>query len=207
VNHLSMETLLSLREPGREPGTATAQAHLQGCPHCQAELDRLHQRVARLKALPPLRPARDRWPETAARFRAERVRRKTRFAGLAGLAAAAALAIAVGVERQPIPQPADPTAEQLQEAMVRSRALETALGAYNPDARVLDGRTARMAQELEDRIARLDRELEATELLRQQEAKDQPLDEQQLLRLWRERVGLLDALVDVHVTRASNAGL
>ena len=29
----------------------------------------------------------------------------------------------------------------------------------------------------------------------------------QLLQLWRERVGLLDALVDVHVTRASNAGL
>jgi hypothetical protein len=29
----------------------------------------------------------------------------------------------------------------------------------------------------------------------------------QLLRLWRERVGLLDALVDVHVTRASNVGL
>ena len=29
----------------------------------------------------------------------------------------------------------------------------------------------------------------------------------QLLQLWRERVGLLDALVDVHVTRASNVGL
>jgi hypothetical protein len=28
-----------------------------------------------------------------------------------------------------------------------------------------------------------------------------------VLRLWRERVGLLDALMDVHVTRASNAGL
>ena len=41
-------------------------------PLCQAELDRLHQRVARLKALPTLRPARDRWPETAARFRADR---------------------------------------------------------------------------------------------------------------------------------------
>jgi hypothetical protein len=27
------------------------------------------------------------------------------------------------------------------------------------------------------------------------------------LSLWRERVGLLDALVDVHLTRASDAGL
>jgi hypothetical protein len=30
---------------------------------------------------------------------------------------------------------------------------------------------------------------------------------QRKIQLWRERVGLLDALVDVHVTRASNAGL
>jgi hypothetical protein len=28
-----------------------------------------------------------------------------------------------------------------------------------------------------------------------------------VLELWRERVGLLNALVDVHVTRASNVGL
>jgi hypothetical protein len=85
--------------------------------------------------------------------------------------------------------------------MVRSQALESALSAYKPEARVLDGRTARMAEELEDRIARVDRALEATELLPQQ------ADDQELLRLWQERVGLLDALVDVHVTRASNAGL
>jgi hypothetical protein len=58
-----------------------------------------------------------------------------------------------------------------------------------------------MAQELEDRIAVVDRELEVAELSEQQ-ARDQ-----ELLKLWRERVGLLDALVDVHVTRASNAGL
>ena len=200
MNHLSMDTLLSLREPGREPGAAAAAEHLDQCPHCRAELDRLHQRVARLKALPPLRPGRDRWPETAARFRAERARRRMRLAGLGGLAAAASVALALAIGR-PASTPADPTTEELQEAMIRSQALETALGAYNPDARVLDGRTARMAQELEDRIARVDRELEATELLPQQ------APDQDLLRLWRERVGLLDALVDVHVTRASNAGL
>jgi hypothetical protein len=85
--------------------------------------------------------------------------------------------------------------------MERSQALESALSEYNPEGRVLDGRTASMAQELEDRIARLDRRLEATELSEQQ-ARDQDL-----LKLWRERVGLLDALMDVHVTRASNAGL
>ena len=47
VTHLSMETLLSLRERGTEPGAAAAREHLNECSQCQAELDRLHQRVAR----------------------------------------------------------------------------------------------------------------------------------------------------------------
>jgi hypothetical protein len=59
-----------------------------------------------------------------------------------------------------------------------------------------------VAQALEDRIADVDHELQVTEL--QREAPDQ---DEALLDLWRERVGLLDALVDVHVTRASNVGL
>ena len=201
MTHLSMEALLNLRDPGTEPGTAAAREHLNECSFCQAELDRLHQRVARLKALPTLRPARDRWPETMARVRAERARRRTRQFGLAGLAAAASLVVGLTVFERP--QPAVPTANpnQISQVMERSQALETALNQYNPDARVVDGRTARIAQELEDRIALLDRQLEMAELSPEQ-ARDQ-----ELLQLWRERVGLLDALVDVHVTRASNAGL
>lgn len=199
MNHLTMDTLVNLREPGMEPGQAAAREHLNQCPHCQAELQRLDQRVARLKALPTLRPARDRWPETRARFQADRRRRRTRTAGLAGLAAAASLAAILTVGD--VARPNQMTAEQLSQVMERSQILESALNDYNPETRVLDGRTARIAGELEDRIARLDRELEMTELRRQQTT------EQELLRLWRERVGLLDALVDVHVTRASNAGL
>ena len=199
MTHLSMETLLSLREPGTEPGVAAAREHLNECSVCQAELHRLDQRVARLKALPTLRPSRDRWPETAARFRAERLRRRTRRVGFAGLAVAASVALAVTVVDRP--QPVETNPNQINQAMERSQALESALSEYNPEARVLDGRTARIAQELEDRIALLDRQLEMTELSPKQ-ARDQ-----ELLQLWRERVGLLDALVDVHATRASNAGL
>jgi hypothetical protein len=199
VNHLSMDALLALREPGTEPGTATAREHLNHCPHCQLELDRLHQRVARLKALPSLRPGRDRWPETHARVRAERQRRRTRLIGMTGLAAAASVAIVLATGNvAPVPQA---SAHELQQVMVRSQALETALSEFNPEGRVIDGRTAQMAQELEDRIARVDRALEATELSPEQG------HDQDLLSLWRERVGLLDALVDVHLTRASDAGL
>lgn len=200
MNHLSMDALLGLREPGQEPGQGAAREHLNQCPHCQTELERLHQRVARLKALPTLRPARDRWPETAARFRADRRRRRLRVAGASGLVAAACVAavVAIGNLSAPI---APPTTEQLSQVMERSQVLESALSEYNSEGRVLDGRTAGVAQRLEDRIARVDRELEATELLPPENGAEG------LLKLWRERVGLLDALVDVHETRAMNAGL
>lgn len=199
MTHLSMEALLSLREAGLEPGDAAAREHLEGCPDCRAELDGLHQRVARLKALPALRPARDRWPQVAARVRAERRQHRLRAGGLMGLAAAASIALAVAIGGTSGPAPGGEQEIRLQ--MARSQALESALNEYHPENRVLDGRTAGIAQELEDRIARVDRELEMTELLERQSR------EQELLRLWRERVGLLDALVDVHVTRASNVGL
>jgi hypothetical protein len=200
MTHLSIETLVGLREAGLEPGDAAAREHLDGCAPCRAELERLHQRVARLKALSALRPSRDRWPAVRNQLRAERTRQRVRFAGLTGLAAAASVTLALGVStlRQPESERAPAEIEQ---AMVRSRALESALDRIDPESRVLDGRTAGIAQELEDRIARLDRELEMAELMERQSR------DAELLRLWRERVGLLDALVDVHVTRASHVGL
>lgn len=199
MEHLTLETLVALREPGAEPGDAAAREHLRICSACQVEFERLHQRVARLKALPALRPARDQWPAVAGRVRAERRRRRSRIGGLAGLAIAASVAVAIVVSG-PTGVSGAATGE-IEQAMERSQALESALSQYNPEGRVLDGRTAGLAQGIEDRIARVDRELEMAELLERQTR------EQQLLKLWRERVGLLDALVDVHVTRASNVGL
>jgi len=199
--HLTMEALLGLREAGTEPGDAAARAHLEECPACRAELDRLHQRVARIKALPPLRPSRDRWPQVLTRVRADRRQRRLRAGGLVGLAMAASIAFALALGGIESRTPGVPGEQEILMQMARSQALESALSDYHPDDRVLDGRTAGIAQELEDRIARVDRELEMAELLGQ-EARDE-----QLLKLWRERVGLLDALVDVHVTRASNVGL
>jgi hypothetical protein len=200
VSHLSIDTLVALRSAGTEPGEAAAREHLDACPLCRAEFERLHQRVARLKALPALRPSRERWPAVLNQVRAERRRRRFRVGGMAGLAAAASVALALGVSSlRPAESGLDPV--EIQQAMVRSQALESALERIDPESRVLDGRTAGIAQELEDRIARVDRELEMAELMEQQ-ARDA-----ELLRLWRERVGLLDALVDVHVTRASNVGL
>ncbi|HEX5386638.1 MAG TPA: hypothetical protein VFW66_08075 [Gemmatimonadales bacterium] len=222
--HLSMEQLLALREAGVEPGDHAARAHLESCPACDDELERLHQRAARLKALPALRPTRDRWPLVRARLERERRERRMRRAGIGGLVGlAAAASIAVGVTLRPDlttraglaasaagaavtePEPARGATAALSEAMARSRALEQAIGSFDPDSRVLDGRTARVAEDLEDRIAAVDRQLEAADLLGQAAGGRAP--ELDRLRLWQERVGLLDALVDVHLTNASNVGL
>jgi hypothetical protein len=200
VTHLTIDQLVALREPGAEPGTQAARDHLDACDACRAEFDRLHQRIARLKALPALRPTRDRWPAVRARFEAERRARRLRRFGLVGLAAAASVALIVGT-RSPSWPLAPATTAELSDAMARSRALEAAIDRYHPETRVLDGRTARIAQELEDRIAAVDRQLEMTDLQNGGSREAQELD------LWRERVGLLDALVDVHLTRASNVGL
>ncbi|HXG44434.1 MAG TPA: hypothetical protein VNJ71_06695, partial [Gemmatimonadales bacterium] len=89
----------------------------------------------------------------------------------------------------------------LGQIMAESNRLEAAIRSYNPDARVTDGLTARVAGELENRIAVVDRQLELAQMLGAEER------DRQLLRLWRERVGLLDALVDVHLTRASRVGM
>jgi hypothetical protein len=200
MNHLNMEQLVSLRAPGTEPGIAEARRHVETCELCRAELDRLHQRVARMKALPSLQPPRDAWPAIRQRMMDDRHRRRTRWMGIAGTALAASVLLTVAVSDFARPEPLSATAA-IDTAKAQSRALESTILRYNPEARVTDGRTAGIAAELEDRIADLDRQLEVTQL-REGGARDQ-----QLLQLWRERVNLLDALVDVHVTRASNVGL
>ena len=205
MSHLTMESLLALREPGLEPGDVTARRHVEECAACRSELERLHQRAARLKALPALRPSRDLWSAVRARQQAERGRQwRARWTGAAGLLAAASVALALVWGDVARPDTASAAAE-IDAARQRSQVLESALDQYNPDVRVIDGRTARVSQELEDRIADLDQQLQDAQLSRVRQAEDE--HQQQVLELWRERVGLLNALVDVHVTRASNVGL
>lgn len=200
MTHLTLDDLLALREPGAEPGVARGRAHLEQCPACRLEMDRLDQRVARLKALPALRPTRDRWTEVEARLRGERRRQRTLRVGAAGLALAASVTLALFVGDISVPTRVE-ASNEIVAAMERSRALESAIDDFEPGTRVMDGRTARIASELESLIAGLDQRMAIVELT-EETARDE-----ELLRLWRERVGLLDALVDVHVTRASNAGL
>ena len=197
--HCTMDQLLALQgtESVTEPGHAEARAHLAECASCQQEAARLDQRIARLKALPVLIPARDRYAELEARLVQERRIRRVRWAGVGGLATAAAiLGLMVGN-----PSSAEGT-QQLEQVMKESRVLEGELARLDPESRAMDLVTAQVAGQLQTRIAALDDKLQSAEL-----SRSQRLTDDQLIELWRERVGLMDALVDVHLTGASQVGL
>ena len=198
MTHLNLEQLLALREPGLEPGVQGWRDHAEACELCRAELERLDQRVARLRALPTLRPSRNRFAEIQAQSRKGRVRRRLVVLSLSGLSLAASVALAVVlVPRLGRGTPAAlAEQQQLDSIIARSRQLEGVIEDYDPDRRVTDGRTAVVAASLEDRLARVDQQLQVMNMM------NQSARPQEALRLWRERVGLLDALVDVHATGA-----
>lgn len=186
--HCTMDDLVALRDGA---GSVWARKHVPACPACQAELDGLYQRVAQLKALPAVRPARDRWPLVRAGLRAERQDRR-RVVGALGLAAAAVLAAVI------VFRPTNSYGEDLARAKDASAQLESRLQDLQPGSRVMSGRAAALAATLEDQIAVIDRELART----QAAARDA-----QLVKLWQQRVDLMNQLYTVHVTRAAYVGL
>lgn len=199
--HCTMAELLAVRDGDRsEPGLASAHAHVERCPQCRAELDRLHQRTARLRALARLEPDTDQFPVVMARLAADRRHLRHRVAAVVGLAAAAALAITV-VGADLVAPPALDASEQLRTAITRSQLLEQALTEYHPEQRVLDGRTIELIIQLEDRIAAVDARLQ--DVIHLDRSKRLPVE----VALWQERVGLMSALVDVHLTKATNVDL
>lgn len=201
MTHLTMDQLVGLREPAVSPGLHEAGRHLAECAQCQLEMERLHQTTAQLKALPMLRAPRDKWPEIRAQVVARRRQRRAAWAGVGGLALAASVTLFVLLSgRQAAVETADPD-RALATAMAQSQMLETALGQFRPEGRVTDGRTATVVAGLESQIAEVDRQLQVAGMMSRQ------VRDEALLRLWRQRVGLMDALVNVHLTRATNAGL
>jgi hypothetical protein len=201
TDHLSMEQLVALRDDDRsEPGLAEAQRHFGSCSRCQVELDRLHQRTARLRALPLLVPAGNEFPAVQQRMAVERRQRHWRTAATVVLAAAAALVLTV-IGRDIVHPTRLDAEQQLRTAMSKSAQLELRLRDWNSDQRVIDGQTAIVVIQLEDKIADLDARLQVAA----KHLRSAPTVEE--LKLWQQRVGLMNALVDVHLTNASSVGL
>ncbi len=199
--HLSMDQLIALRDDDRsEPGMGEALQHFAACIHCQAELERLHQRTARLRALPSLAPSTNEFPAVHARVTVARQRRSRAAASL-GLAIAATAVFTLITRDLVHPKRLD--AEQLlQSEITQSQQLEHKLTAWNSDQRVINGRTAILVIQLENKIAQLDAEIAESAKMEQQAARVE-----NEIKLWQQRVGLMNALVDVHLTKAGNVGL
>ncbi len=183
--HCTMDELLAIRDG---QGSQGALRHLDECDECCHELELLHQRVAALRALPSLRPPRDRWSVVRDEVLAQRARTRRRFGGWLTAAAAASVALAIGLGGlvTPAAQEPDPLAELVSEAQMLERALRT----MRPETRVLTGRIAGAVAALEDRLELLD--------VRFEQAGVQRLSREKVIVLWQERVDLMDALVNVH---------
>lgn len=190
--HCTMDDLVAVRDG---EGSVWARRHVEECATCRGEMDALYQRVAQLKALPALRPPRDRWTAVRDTIVAERSRRRRRWMR-AGLALAAALA-GVMVVGPMIGRPG--YAEKLADAKRQSAQLEDSLQLYDLDGRVMSGTQAELTARLEDQIAALDGRLA--------QVNEQAAREAQLVDLWRQRVDLMQQLVQVRVTRATYLGL
>jgi hypothetical protein len=191
--HCTMDELLAVRDG---QGSQAALRHLDECDECCQELELLHQRVAALKALPGLTPPRDRWGVVRDRVLAERARARRRFGAWLSAAAAASVALAIGLGSviSPAARQPDPLAELVSEAEM----LQDALLDLKPEIRVLSGREAGAVAALEDRLELLDRQFEEARLRR--------LPKEQMVGLWQERVDLMDALVNVHTGSVTLVG-
>jgi hypothetical protein len=190
-----MEDLVTVRDGEASAGV---RRHLEDCAACRAELDALYQRVAQLKALPVLRPPRDRWEVVRAEVVAAQRRRRGVW-GTLSLAAAAALAglIVFG------PWSGGNTLHaELSQAKQRCSRLESALQQYDADGRVVSGRSAALAAQLEDQIAVVD-----SRLSQLSPGGGRRTPEAELLDLWKQRATLMQQLYQVRVTRVSYVGL
>ena len=195
LRHCSIEELLEVRNG---EGSVGAKIHVDECEECRDELDRLHQRVASLKALPSLSAPRDRWPLVREQIVAGRQRVWwTRM----GWAAAAAIALALGANGL-VPWPGaepEPTQEiQLQTLVEQSAQLDSMLKSIEKKAHVVNGLTAVTIADLEDRIIFVDSRLLS--------ARRIAISEAQLRALLEQRVLLMDALVNTHAKRTVNVG-
>jgi anti-sigma factor RsiW len=193
MRHGTVEELLALRDG---EGSAWVREHVAACGPCAAELQRLEQVRAHLRALPVFAPPRDVWPVVREAARRERARRRL-WTGSSLVAAAAVVVLAVAVLRRPAS--AAPEDVALQQAMAESATMEQLFRSVHPDRRALTGQAAGVVAELEDQLAQVDAALGDTVTWQR--------DPGQVAALWKQRAGLLSALVDVHETRASMAGL
>lgn len=206
--HLTTEELLDLRDG--ESRSEDAAAHVAECEICAGEIERLRGVAEQLRALPPVRPRRDGWPDLREQIQAEQRRRRTRSVGIAALALAASLVLAVivpGLMERPVEEPpptpasaaARPSDPEIPDLVAESQDLEEALRGLRPEGRVMDLWEATAVADLEDQIGLVDSRLAG-------DGRD-GLTPEEAARLWKKRVTLMNELVRTRGGQVVYAGL
>ena len=223
--HASVEQLLNLRNTGAE--AAEVVSHVAACEACQAELGRLCVVQFGLQQLPDFQVPEGSWEiiSQANNSSAQGAGRPplNGWFWVGSLAAGLAVAVVVfgllaqapGESGQPMqadirgttPTLASQSAsarvasasdqQDLSSLMAQSRQLEWALSAMPAGPQVVSANTAGTISVLEDRVAMIDYRLSMTQ--------DPDLSSEQELKLWKERVGLMNSLVQVRYAQAQSA--
>ena len=207
--HARIDHLLSLRDG--EPVDLAVRSHVEACSECaqtRASLDTVRRRLA---ALPVVDAPADGWARVRARIESRQNRAPRRRSGgwVAIAASCAMLGVLAGVllretgpetpalsaERVNLPQ----TLDAIEALRDRSRVLEEILAALPARPAVERAGTAVPIDTLQDQIQWVDHQLSLTA------AAQTPPDIRE--RLWRERVEIMNALVQLRYVEAQRVAL
>jgi len=197
--HARLDQLLSLRDG--EPVDGRVAAHVPGCDDCAAALSGASRLRDRLRALPVAAADDGRgWVDVQARLAARErgLRRRATVASLAAAASVATLALLAALRFQESPTaPAAPAAATataaVAELRTRSQALEAMLAALPERPAVARAATAVPIDNLESQVQWLDHQLSTP---------PEAMPPTQAERLWRDRVEVMNALVQLRYVEA-----
>jgi hypothetical protein len=211
--HANTEQLLSLRDGDcDEPAV---REHVERCDRCRREIGRLSQVRESLRSLPPVEPTSDLWKTLAmgALHRPEPAR--FHWGSALAIAASFVLGLALlirlgGGSDVPGEAPVETTPAAISTSttengrpllpalQMRSQRLEALRAAMPRRPEVSRAGTAMTIADLEDRIALVDLRLNAADALQLTPAQRQAL--------WRERVNLMQSLLQVEYSQLQNRG-
>lgn len=207
--HAGTEQLLTLRDGG--PIDAAIAQHVTGCRLCTEGLAELADTRDKLRQMPQLSPPDGAWQDLQVRLEQPAVRR---YGWLGGAVAAAVSLMALAIWQShdgnepdqptqlaatqtvvtgagiddPLQTESDGNDPELDGLLTQSRRLEQVLRAFNNNTpRVMNAGLAGTIADLQDGIAYIDYGL----------SYDDGLNDAQSEQLWRQRVGLMNTLVQV----------
>jgi hypothetical protein len=205
--HARLDDLLSLRDGG--PVDARLRLHVAACKECAAELARTQSLRGQMQWLPPAPDvAADGWADVQSRLAASaaRSRHVARLSPYAAAASVAALAVFAALRWVEVPAPPASRLEplivlepaSLDELHSRSQALEAMLAALPERPAVERADTSLPIESLEEQVQWLDHQLSvASTDGRSPEAE----------RLWRDRVEVMNSLVQLRYVEAQHVVL